>query len=57
MRPYMTPYKGSEYINVYIPQKLNEHTHQNFSVIYHKDISEQSYPRIRNWNRGMIRCD
>jgi hypothetical protein len=49
MRPYMTPYKGSEYINVYIPQKLNEHTHQNFSVIYHKDI--------RNWNRGMIRCD
>jgi hypothetical protein len=48
MRPYMTPYKGSEYINVYIPQKLNEHTHQNFSVIYHKDISERTYPRICN---------
>ena len=48
MRPYMSPYKGSRDINVCIPPKLNEHTHENFSVIYHTDISERSCPRICN---------
>jgi hypothetical protein len=36
MRPYMSPYKGSRDINIYIPQNLYEHTHEKFSVIYHQ---------------------
>lgn len=56
MRPYMSPYKGSRDINIYIPQNLYEHTHEKFSVIYHQTKYDWISQEICNWIRGLIRC-